>query len=60
MRFNEYCPYKIKIEEMLSAEFLLKPAFAVMLKNEKSQDIENLLSFLDKNNVIKLERIIKN
>lgn len=60
MRFNEYFPYKIKIEEMLSAKFLLKPAVAVMLKNEKSQDIENLLSFLDKNNAIKLEGIITN
>lgn len=45
---------------MLSAEFLLKPAFAIVLKKAKSQDIENLLSFLDKNNAIKLERIIKN
>lgn len=36
MGFNEYCSYKIKIEEMLYAEFLLKPAFAVMLKNAKS------------------------
>lgn len=36
MGFDEYCSYKIKIEEMLSAEFLLKPAVAVMLKNEKN------------------------
>lgn len=36
MGFNEYCSYKIKIEEMSSAEFLLKPAVTVMLKNAKS------------------------